>query len=304
MFMNLRQIKCFLLISELRNFSRAAEHLYITQSAATQQIRAMEDELGFSLFIRNKRNVELTEAGQQLYTQIKSPYETIEHAISKLQTSSSQKHLTLAYYPVTKEHLIPRLHQLCRQQLPQYTLTLERCFPEEMLPALHAHRIDLALLSLEDIELQRDTIEFIPLIHPHFVCIMPKNHPLSNSSVIHRDMLIGQTIAVPRSAHPWKTIQYIRDFILPIKDQVQIVESDSGDGINTLLSSYHAITIRPSYAMSDSISEVNIPLDCDYKMQYGLAINKNCSADIRRIAKTAKDYFSSQCDPRGAFFIR
>lgn len=290
--MNLRQIKCFLLIAELRNFSRAAEQLYITQSAATQQIRAMENELGFSLFIRNKRNVELTEAGQQLYSQIKSPYETIEHTISKIQTNSSKKQLTLAYYPVTKEHLIPQLLQLFHQQLPQYTLSLERYFPEDMCPALNAHRIDFALLSLEDIDSRHhNTVEFTPLIQPYFVCIMPKTHPLANSSVIHRDMLVGQTIAVPRSAHPWKTIQYIRDFVTPIKDQVHIVESDSGDGINTLLSSYHAITIRPSYAMSDSISEVNIPLECDYKMQYGLAVNKNCPIDIRRFVRAAKDLF-------------
>lgn len=287
--MNFRQIKCFLLIAELRNFSHAANQLYITQSAATQQIRALENELGFPLFIRNKRNVELTEAGKKLYMQIKSPYEKIEHAIAGIQKTSSKKQLTMAYYPVTKEHFIPQLLQLCHQQLPQYTLNLERYFPEEMIPALNDHRIDLALLSPADIEQHCNTIEFTSLVHPTLVCIMPKTHPLANSSVIRREMLIGQTIAMPRSSHPWKTLQYIRDFLIPLKDSAHIIESDSGDGINTILSSYHAITIRPSYAMSDSISEVNIPLDCDFDIPYGLAVNKNCSNDIRRFVRTAKE---------------
>lgn len=292
--MNFRQIECFLLIAELHNFSRAAERLYITQSAATQQIRSLEDELGFSLFIRDKRNVELTSAGQQLYQQIRQPFETIDKAIKGIQRTSSTNHLTLAYYPVTKERIIPQLLQAYHQRVPHGSLSLERYTPDDIIPALKDHRVDLALLAIDDIDTHYAMIEFIPLVELHMVCIMPKSHPLAASEVICRDMLKGQTIALPRSPHPWKTIRYIRDFILPLKDTTHIIESDSGDGINTILASYNAITIRPSYAVSDSVSEVNIPLECDYKMDYGLAVNKDRSAKVGRFIKIAKDLFLSE----------
>lgn len=62
--MELRQLNYFLTICETKNFTRAAERLYISQPALTNQINTLESELGMKLLKRTNKNVELTQAGE------------------------------------------------------------------------------------------------------------------------------------------------------------------------------------------------------------------------------------------------
>lgn len=63
--MELRQVKYFIKVAELNNYSEAARALSISQSTLSQQIRTLEDELGIQLFIRDSRHVSLSEYGEQ-----------------------------------------------------------------------------------------------------------------------------------------------------------------------------------------------------------------------------------------------
>ena len=61
--MNTTQLECFMAVANFLNFSRAAEHLKITQPAVSHQINALEDELGVKLFHRTSKSVRLTQEG-------------------------------------------------------------------------------------------------------------------------------------------------------------------------------------------------------------------------------------------------
>ncbi len=62
--MNLNQLEYFVTVAELLSFTKAAQKCYISQTAMTQQIRALEKNVGVPLFIRDKHHVELTTAGK------------------------------------------------------------------------------------------------------------------------------------------------------------------------------------------------------------------------------------------------
>ncbi|WP_258958148.1 LysR family transcriptional regulator, partial [Streptomyces leeuwenhoekii] len=64
--MELRQLRYFMVVAEEGGFSRAAERLHIVQSAVSQQIRALERDLGIVLFDRSSRRVRLSSAGERL----------------------------------------------------------------------------------------------------------------------------------------------------------------------------------------------------------------------------------------------
>ncbi|MBC8571780.1 LysR family transcriptional regulator [Jingyaoa shaoxingensis] len=62
--MNIENLKTFITLSELKNFTQTADRYFIVQSTVTNRIMELEKELGKKLFIRNRKNVELTEEGQ------------------------------------------------------------------------------------------------------------------------------------------------------------------------------------------------------------------------------------------------
>ena len=65
--MLLKQMKYFVVVVECHSFTKAAEKCYISQSAISQQIRLLEEELGVSLIQREKRSFSLTLAGEYFY---------------------------------------------------------------------------------------------------------------------------------------------------------------------------------------------------------------------------------------------
>ncbi|MFC0186560.1 DNA-binding transcriptional regulator, LysR family [Pseudarcicella hirudinis] len=76
--MELRQLKYFLVLAEELHFGKAAEKLFIVQPALTRQIQLLEEELGISLFKRNKRSVQLTVSGEYFSHEVKGIIEQLE----------------------------------------------------------------------------------------------------------------------------------------------------------------------------------------------------------------------------------
>lgn len=64
--MDTELLKTFLEVSRTRHFGRAAEALYLTQSAVSFRIRQLENQLGVNLFTRHRNNIRLTTAGEKL----------------------------------------------------------------------------------------------------------------------------------------------------------------------------------------------------------------------------------------------
>ena len=77
---NLELYRVFCEVVKYKNISRAAESMYISQSAVTQSIKKLEDLLGGKIFYRNKSGVELTEEGKNLYEYIKDSVEKMSNA--------------------------------------------------------------------------------------------------------------------------------------------------------------------------------------------------------------------------------
>ena len=82
--MNIENLKTFITLSELKNFTQTADRYFIVQSTVTNRIMELEKELGKKLFIRNRKNVELTEEGQHFLTYAKRIVALESSAIEEL----------------------------------------------------------------------------------------------------------------------------------------------------------------------------------------------------------------------------
>lgn len=77
------QLKSFLVIARYRSFTAAADQLYISQSALSQQMKSLEQELDFTLFDRGSRQLALTEAGRSFYRNAQQLQALYAHALSE-----------------------------------------------------------------------------------------------------------------------------------------------------------------------------------------------------------------------------
>src|SRR5258708_34827244 len=124
--MELRHLRYFIKVAEELNFVRAAQKLNIVQPALSKQIRDLETELGFALFSREKRQIQLTPAG---YTFLEGARQTLAMADQAvLKASRSHRGVTgklvVGYSSLVYCHLLPQILQAYRKQNLQVELVL------------------------------------------------------------------------------------------------------------------------------------------------------------------------------------
>lgn len=106
------------------NFSRAAEELYVTHSAVSHQIKALEAQLGVTLFRRSGRVMLLTDEGQRFYTHVREAFGRLQRGVAELKPEARRATLTVSVLPgFAARWLVPRLPEFYRLH-PQLDLNL------------------------------------------------------------------------------------------------------------------------------------------------------------------------------------
>ena len=150
--MELRQLRYFTAVAETLNFSRAAEILYISQSALSQQIAELEREMGVELLRRSKRSVELTSAGRALLEEAKKLLHQVEKLVPYVRSQNEAEDrelllgidysVDLGYGPNFRVMLTDTLYGL-RKQVPGLRPVFRMCEHEELVRALDIGTVDL-----------------------------------------------------------------------------------------------------------------------------------------------------------------
>jgi DNA-binding transcriptional LysR family regulator len=144
--MDFRRLRYFVAVAEHLNFRRAAETLNTSQPSLSQQIRALEDQLGVALFKRTKRRVQLTTAGAVYLAGIR-------HLISEVDAYGQQAReaqaglrgtLTVGTNRMVMIHHIPQVVRRFRADFPDVNFSLTILRNPDLVGALRAGRIELA----------------------------------------------------------------------------------------------------------------------------------------------------------------
>ena len=145
--MLLRQIKYFQTIVEKGSFSDAAADLYISQSAVSQQMQALEKELGVALFERHNRRFTLTEAGEHFYKKslvITAELEQLQREVVRIERRDEAV-LSLGVLVSYDGEEFHRAIAAFAEAYPSVRLIILRGNHEELYHALRTEKIDLAL---------------------------------------------------------------------------------------------------------------------------------------------------------------
>src|SRR5690349_10872720 len=149
--MDLRQLEYFAAVARHRHFTRAAEELYVTQPALSQQVRRLERELGLELLKRTSSGVELTPAGQELLARAQSILAEVGRARAAMDEHAgvTRGFVRLATAPGELLRLPAELAAFHRAH-PGVRIALRHGSHREVLEALRRGSADLALLALAD----------------------------------------------------------------------------------------------------------------------------------------------------------
>ncbi|MFL6672355.1 MAG: LysR family transcriptional regulator [Massilia sp.] len=122
-----RQLKAFLLVSELGNFTRAAERLHITQAGLSVMMRELEGQFGSRLFDRTTRSVSLTAAGETLLPAAHAAVDQLEQAAAAIGDIGQRARQTLrvAATPLVSSSLLPAVFGAFRHKYPDLNLQLQ-----------------------------------------------------------------------------------------------------------------------------------------------------------------------------------
>jgi LysR family hydrogen peroxide-inducible transcriptional activator len=147
--MELHQLKYFVHVAETLSFSRAAERCHVAQPSLSQQIRKLENELGYRLFDRMSRGVAMTEAGRALLPRarrILGEVHAVDSAIAD-DIAVGRGPLLVGAIPTMAPFFLPVLVKRFTDAFPECQLTLREDFTENLVVALLDHELDLAIMS-------------------------------------------------------------------------------------------------------------------------------------------------------------
>lgn len=148
-YMDLRHLRYFVAVAEELNFTRAAERLHIGQPPLSQQIQALEAELGVQLFERTKRRVALTPAGERFLERARRILGDTAQAIDEVRRIAGGElgELRIGFtssLPFTA--LLPNLVRRYRAQRPEVTLILREMFTSDQYVALEKDELDVGFV--------------------------------------------------------------------------------------------------------------------------------------------------------------
>lgn len=194
--MELRQLKYFVKSAEYLNFSVAAKHLYITQSTLSQQIKQLEYELGFELFLRNSRHISLTEAGEEFLPFARKTILDAEDGVQRLhdlqhvKTGTLRVGVTYSLSTVLTEGLITFMKTFPGIKLEIFYKTVD-----ELLVLLREHKVDF-ILSYKPLSDAPD-VDSMPLFENTLALVVSKEHPLASCKKIKLSELSGKPLILP-----------------------------------------------------------------------------------------------------------
>jgi DNA-binding transcriptional LysR family regulator len=178
--MELRHLRYFIAVAEAKTFTRAAEQLGIQQPPLSQQIKSLENEIGFSLFHRMPKGIELSVGGKVFYAEARAILASVKRAS---QHASSAAHgrtgkLSLGFTTSTITHwLAPRLIGGFRQAFPDIELEFQEGSAAKLIESVTSGSLDVGLLRTP--VSRPDGVSFQCMLKEQMLFALPATHPIA-----------------------------------------------------------------------------------------------------------------------------
>lgn len=190
--MELRHLRCFVVLAEELHFTRAAERLHIEQSPLSRAIKELEEDLGVQLFVRTSRSTRLTRAGKLFLEYVPRVFTAIQQARDSVKAAANGYHSQLRIAlsdGITPTHFSALL-ALCRQDEPEVEIRLSQVPLSQQIRGLHDDLYDVGFAQSDE---AGDGIAAMPVWRDPLMVVVPARHPL----LAHKRIPLDEVLRYP-----------------------------------------------------------------------------------------------------------
>jgi len=291
--MDLAELEVFLTVTREGRFSRAAEKMHRTQSAVSQTIRKLEQELGEPLFDRSSREGALTDAGRVLqeYAERLLNLRSGAHDALKELREVQRGQLVIAANEFTALYLLPVLGKF-RRLHPMIKITVLRSLGSRIGDQVLRHAADFGVLSFDP---QEPMLSSVVVYSDELSFVVPPSHPLAGSKEISIKQLGAETFVAHNVPSPYrdKVIDSFRKYKTPLHMDVELPTLQA---IKRFVAMGNGVAFVPHISAETEIATgelVKIPvreLDLNRKLRLVYRKKANLSHAAQAFLKVAEAY--------------
>jgi DNA-binding transcriptional LysR family regulator len=198
-----RHLRYFVAVAEELNYGRAAARLHVAQPGLSQQIKALEAELGVRLFDRTKRRVSLTQAGSLLLAEAYGVLSRFDHCLETMRRARAETRraeVRLAMWSEFSRTWGPPLVAEIRRRNPELSLAVEALPSAATVRAVEVGELELGVVrSIPD---RSPLARRLLATEPLGACL-PTDHPCADGKIVRPERLSGEPLMwMPRSSNP------------------------------------------------------------------------------------------------------
>jgi len=220
--MDLAQLEVFLTVTRERQFSRAAEKLYRTQSAVSQSIHKLEQEIGEPLFDRSSRDGLLTDAGrvlQEYAERLLNLRSDAQEALVELRELHKGK-LAIAANEFTALYLLPVLAEF-RRLHPMIKIMVQRALGSHIPDDVLRHNSELGVLTYDP---QEPQLHSVVVYFDELIFVVPPRHPLAGEQQVSIRQLGAESFVAHIVSSPYreKVIEAFKRHKTPLHMDIEL----------------------------------------------------------------------------------
>lgn len=249
--MELHQLRSFVRVADEGSITRAAEGLYLTQPAVTQQIQGLERELGMALFDRTGRGMRLTGAGALLHgyaRRILALAEECRQALADARSGSAGR-LVLGAGVTTSIFHLPGWLRSFREGHPGIDVVVRTGRSREVAALALEREIDLGLVTSA---VEHPDLRVVPLFEEEILLVTPPGHPLAGRAVPPEELSHAPLILFPQGSG---FREYLDRALADAGIDADVkMEMDSAEAIKSLVAVGLGISFLPAPAVEAEVA--------------------------------------------------
>ena len=195
--MKITQLRYFLVLAEELHFIKAAARLNVSQPPLSRQIQALEQELGFALFVRGHQRVRLTEAGAAFHRDVQEMFAALDRAVTHAKGVARGEvgRIVLGMTGSVSFGVLPRILEQFHREFPQVRMEMQHLIKAEQIEALAGGKITLGLTRspVRERGMASEAIHQEP-----FIVALHERHRLAKLKVVPLEKLEGDKFVLYR----------------------------------------------------------------------------------------------------------